>query len=164
MWSNVESVVVVSFLPNGDFEQGRGVDWEESSPNGLHLVASSATLPISPRRGDWAAWLGGVDNEFSYIWQHVTIPTSYPGLSFWYWIDSDDNCGYDYGRVTIDLSNFVESFDLCRNENSDEWEQRTVDLSAYAGQTVDLGIVAETDGLLPSALFVDDVVWCEPAR
>ncbi|KUK46101.1 MAG: hypothetical protein XD73_1029 [Anaerolinea thermophila] len=33
--------------------------------------------------------------------QYVTVPVSMPYLHFWYQIDSDDWCNYDYGYVRV---------------------------------------------------------------
>ena len=158
-WSNTRWTIVLPPPPiqNGDFEQGPGVGWQEYSSHGWPLIVSSDVLPVPPRSGDWAAWLGGDYDELSVISQQVTIPTGNPNLTFWYWIASQDICGYDFGGVMIDLDSVVDAFHLCYDENTGGWVQRTVNLSAYAGQTVELDIVATTDGSLNSNLWVDDV-------
>lgn len=147
-------------LVNGGFEQGRGVGWRTYSSNGWHLIFPGSDLPgaITPHGGAWAAWLGGDDNELSALTQRVTIPASNPILRFWYWIASQDYCGYDFGGVVINNSQVVDAFTLCEARDTNGWVLRTVDLSAYAGQTVDLQLRADTDGSLNSNLFIDDVV------
>ena len=59
----------------------------------------------------------------------------------------------------IDDGDEVEIFDayyLCVSSNTNGWVRRTFNLEKYAGKTVDLIIVAETDSTLVSSLYVDD--------
>jgi len=147
-----------SSLCNGDFEQGPGACWEEYSSHGWPIIIRADYLPVPPRSGSWAAWLGGEHDEISAIWQQVTIPATNPTLSFWHWIASEDECGYDFGGVIINASTVADVFDLCADADTNGWVYRTVDLQTYAGQSVELQIRAETDNSLNSNLFVDDVV------
>jgi hypothetical protein len=146
-----------SSLCNGDFEQGPGACWEEYSSHGWPIIIRADYLPVPPRSGSWAAWLGGEHDEISAIWQQVTIPATNPTLSFWHWIASEDECGYDFGGVIINASAVADVFDLCADADTNGWVRRTVDLRAYAGQSVELQIRAETDSSLNSNLFVDDI-------
>lgn len=145
------------FLPlrNGDFEQGRTA-WYEYSRQGWQLIVQKPPLPVSPHSGRWAVWLGGAHDEISFIRQEVTVPPGSPYLHYWHWIASEDLCGYDYGGVLVD-NRVVESYTLCRSRNTNGWVRRTVNLSQYAGQNVQLQIRAETDSSLNSNLFIDDV-------
>ncbi|MBE2223981.1 MAG: immune inhibitor A, partial [Anaerolineae bacterium] len=79
-----------------------------------------------------------------------------PVLSYWHYISSEDVCGFDFGFVVVNNS-IVNTYNLCASNNTNGWVQKTVNLSAYAGQTVNLQIRAETDGYLLSSLYVDDV-------
>ena len=144
-------------IQNGDFEQGATVGWQQFSSNGWPLILSNNDLPVAPRNGTWASWLGGDHDEISAIWQEVTVPTTNADLHFWYWIASEDGCGFDFGGVVVDNSIVVDVFDLCSITETNGWVQRIVDLSDYAGQTIELDIRAETDGSLVSSLYVDDV-------
>jgi|GEM_PF-1166959 len=143
-------------IANGDFENGRDGSWQEYSAYGWDIIVDAFELPIPPHSGSWAAWLGGDLNEVSYILQGVTIPTEASTLSFWHWIGSDDECGYDFGWVKINNTN-VLIIDLCEDNNTDGWIKNTLDISAYAGQTVTLQFRVETDDLYYSSYFVDDV-------
>jgi len=144
-------------LVNGDFESGPGVGWEEYSSQGWALILSESNLPIAAHGGSWAAWLGGDNDEISIIRQVVTVPPSAPYLTYWHWIDSGDLCGYDFGGVIINDTTIVDVYDLCGSTDTGGWVKHSVNLSAYAGQTVPLQIRAETDVSAVSNLFVDDV-------
>lgn len=102
------------------------------------------------------AWLGGLSQEVSFIHQKVTVPRQTPTLQFWYWISSKDDCGYDFGGVLIEGA-VVDKFDLCATSQTGGWKLRTVNLTTYAAQTVEVEIRAETDELVPSTLLVDDI-------
>ena len=144
-------------IVNPGFEQGRGVGWQEVSAQGWVLIMNSGfPTGVSPHSGQWAAWLGGAHNEISYVRQSVTIPAGAPILSFWAWIASADACGYDFGGVLVN-STVVNQFNLCSSTATGGWVRRTVNLSAYVGQTVALQLRVETDGSLNSNLFIDDV-------
>ena len=51
----------------------------------------------------------------------------------------------------------MDTVDLCSSNNTGGWVQKSINLSAYAGQTVTLQIRAATDGSLNSNWFIDDV-------
>ncbi len=148
------------FLPlrNGNFEQGRTA-WVEYSFHGWPLIVQGSALPgdVRPHSGSWAVWLGGEDDDISYIEQQVTVPAGSPYLHYWHWIASADACGYDFGGVIINDTVVVDVYDLCDRRNTRGWVRHTVDLRAYAGQNVYLQIRAETDRSRNSNLFVDDV-------
>lgn len=152
-------------IQNGDFENGPDGSWMEYSALGyLPLILESSVLPVTPHSGNWAAWLGGADNELSALIQSVTVPSGASTLSFWYWIASQDtvcDASGDLGGVIVHIGGtyeVVDAFVLCDATNTGGWVRRTVDLSAYVGQTVDLDIRAETNASLNSNLFIDDVV------
>ncbi len=148
-------------IQNGDFENGPDGSWTEYSFQGWPLIVDVFPGSVAPHSGSWAAWLGGADDEISAIQQSVTVPSGSPVLSFWYWIASADACGYDFGGVIVD-GTVVDAFYLCADVNTNGWVRRSVDLSAYGGQTVQLDIRAETDSSLNSNLFVDDVTFGSP--
>jgi hypothetical protein len=143
-------------IVNGDFESGP-TGWTEFSLNGWPLIMDSSSSGVSPHSGSWLAWLGGDDDEVSYIEQQVTLPAGDANLTYWHWIGSaDSNCAHDFGGVLINDA-VVDVYSLCDAENTDGWVQHTVGLSAYAGQAVTLQIRAETDSADSSSLFIDDV-------
>jgi len=143
-------------LLNGDFEQGP-VQWREYSLQGWAIILPAKFLPVEPHSGIWSAWLGGDYDEVNGIWQTVRIPSNRPILTFYYWIASSDICGFDVALVTIDLDEVVDSFWLCTNNDTYGWVRRTIDLTAYADQIIELDILVGTDETLNSNLFIDDV-------
>lgn len=147
-------------LNNGNFESGPTV-WTEFSTHGWDLILSNTDLSavsVTAHSGSWAVWLGGDYEDISYIQQVITVPSGTPDLSFWYWIGSQDVCGFDYGYVIINGA-IIDTINLCSSANTGGWAQRSVSLNAYAGQTVTLTIQVNTDSSLNSNLFVDDVAF-----
>jgi hypothetical protein len=140
---------------NGDFEDGP-TGWTEYSTHPWDLIVRDFPSSVTPHSGSWAAWLGGENDNESYLEQQVTVPPGGPYLAYWHWIRSSDLCGNDLGGVLINGST-VEQYDLCLSQNTGGWAKHVVDLNAYAGQTVWLRIRVETNSLLMSSLFVDDV-------
>jgi hypothetical protein len=150
-----------SALANGDFESGH-ISWIESSSQGWAIVMNASELPMAPHGGTWAAWLGGGDDETAYIQQQVTVPDGTPYLSYYHWISSEDSCGHDVARVRVDGAT-ADEYALCSATSTAGWLQHTVDLSAYAGQSVTLQIRIETDSSGISNLLVDDAAFSASA-
>jgi len=156
----------VSVIVNGDFEAG-SAGWGEYSSNGWQLILFQDNLPVPPLSGGWAVWLGGDYDEASILFQTVTVPQGNPMLTYWLWIASEDDCGYDIGGVLINEDVAVDAYWLCTDNNTGGWIRRDISLVDFAGQTVELEFAAFTDESLNSNMFVDDVsllsVMVEPA-
>lgn len=150
-------------IVNPGFEQGPGAGWQEYSAQGWDIILNGG-FPgsVAPHGGQWLAWLGGGNDEIAYVRQTVTIPAGASTLSFWAWIASEDYCGYDFGGVMVN-NTVVNAFNLCTSTSTSGWVRRTVNLAAYAGQSVALQIRAETDSSLNSNLFIDDVALTNAA-
>jgi len=145
-------------LPNGDFESGPS-QWTEVSLNGWDLILDTTDLLVTPHSGNWAAWLGGDFDEIAYIEQEVTVPSSAPYFKYWHWIASEDFCGYDLAGVVVNSTIVVDTYSLCDDNDTGGWVLYSVNMAAYAGQTIDIQIRVETDDSLNSNLFVDDVFF-----
>jgi len=174
-WSAAKTVIVTSYvylpltlrnytppvldtpIPNGDFESGLDY-WSTHSAKGRVVIANTFPNTVTAHSGDWAAWLGGDDDESAHIRRQLLIPSSTPYLSYWYWIDSVDACSYDLGEVCVNATT-IQTYELCSPNNTNGWVEETLDLSSYAGLTVTLSISATTDWLLSSSLFVDDLIF-----
>ncbi len=155
---------------NGTFEEGSNGDWSESSSTGYDLILPRSNLGgMAPHAGDWAAWLGGNNDEESTLTQDVVLNGQGIALRFYYQIDSEDECGFDTATVRVEAlpdlaaagatqAQAVKSvdFELCQDNATGTWEQAEIDMSPFAGGPVRLTFSAKTDGSLYSSLFVDD--------
>jgi hypothetical protein len=143
-------------LVNGNFESGRS-GWTESSTHNYPLIVTQFAGDIQARSGQWAAWLGGDDNETSVLSQQVTVPGGAAAyLVYWHWIASEDLCGYDKLEVRVNGA-VRHSYSLCTNNETPDWRPVSVNLNPFAGQTINLQFRVTTDGTLNSNLFIDDV-------
>jgi thermitase len=174
-WSVAQTVIVTSYvylpltlknytppilsttIPNGDFESGLD-DWSTHSAKGRVVIANTFAGGVTAHSGNWAAWLGGDNDESAYIQRQLLVPGSTPCLNYWYWIDSEDACSYDLGQVRID-GTAIKTYELCSPNKTNGWVQETLDLHSYVGMAVTLSISATTDWSLTSSLFVDDLIF-----
>ena len=141
-------------LVNGGFEEGAGKGWSESSTHGFDLIVTDAD-GRDPHTGAYMAWLGGIADEVSILRQEVTIPAATPLLQYWVRVLPAGACeGSESGGVSIN-DVMVDTIVLCVS-TAKPWAQRTVDLSAHAGQTVQLRVRADTIG--GNSLLVDDMI------
>ena len=157
----LDSGELITPLVNGDFEQGALVGWSEYSTHGWPIVVQNIDLPQLPHGGTWAAWLGGDDSDISYISQGnitITNPTS---LRLWYWSDSEDDCGFDYGYMLVNNNTTIYSWNLCQSTNTGGWVPLDLNLSTYYGQTIALTLAVITDEAGISNLFLDDISLIE---
>lgn len=148
-------------LRNGSFEEGNSA-W---IANDSDLITQEFPGSVRAHSGTWAAWLGGVYDEITTVSQRVTIPADRPYLTYWRWIASNDFCLQDDiagvsllnddGQVTDD--EIVDAFELCDDASTTGWVKRSIDVRQFAGQTRTLYILASTDSILNSNLFIDDV-------
>lgn len=149
-------------LINGNFES-QSLGWTESSSGGYDLIVNDfGTNAVTPHGGSWAAWLGGATNEESILSQTITVPAATPYLHFWYWIGSEDICGWDYFYIRMNDAN-VHTRTLCEDTNTNGWAQGVVDLRSYAGTSNILRFRVTTDGTVNSNLFLDDIFFSSSA-
>ena len=147
------------YLDNPDFEEGK-VGWFFYSTQGGDDIITVAPEP----RGYYSARLGSnVENyREAYISQQATVPTEKPWLTFWHYVDSqEDYCPqftrYDYVSIQIDGTE-VHSLPLCDDADHPNhvWLKQAVYLGNYAGMTVYIKIFFHSDGTLPTDYYVDD--------
>ena len=152
----VSALASAGVIANGGFENGPDGAWTEFSAHGWDLIVDSTTAPVPPHSGDWLVWLGGEFTDTSSITQSVVISAEAPILTYWEWIGSADSCGFDWKQILIS-GNTVVSTTLCTDTATGGWVRRTLDLSAYVSQAVDLEFRVDTDATLNSNLFLDDI-------
>ena len=149
----------VQLLPNGDFEQGP-VIWTQFSTRGLPLIRHLSEVGVTARSGLWGAVLGMWNEETAYIEQQVQVPVDAISVNYWYQVGSvDTHLGFDFVWIIINGSDIIDEFHLHDDENTTIWTLRTADISAYAGQTVSLRIMAEIDIVEESTIWIDDVFF-----
>lgn len=151
-------------IVNGNFESGP-VAWMQYSQQGYRLILNADSLPVPPRSGAWAAWLGGAPDEASLLDQIFVVPANATRLAYYLWIASADVCNPDYdigGLIMDDDGNLTDSdvldaYILCDDNSTGRWIRREVNITRYAGKEVLLTFAAFTDSTLNSNMFIDDV-------
>ena len=148
--------VPVNPIRNGTFEAGADGNWSQYSSGGWPLITQTLPGGVAPHGGSWAVWMGGAPSETAQLTQSGISMTGARYLHYWYWIASEDMCGYDYAGVFVNGS-LLKQYDLCSNSNTGGWVHQLLDLNAYAGTTITLTFAATTDGSLNSNFLLDDV-------
>jgi hypothetical protein len=161
-WSNVHSAVVTwaELIVNGGFESGPPASpWVQYSNFSLELIDG-----LGARTGSWGVYMGGLEDAVDQIHQRVKVPATAPSPRLYYWrlIRTSDyiDAVYDEMRCVIwDTDGNVLAFcgQYSNVDQSQNWIQVTYDMSAFRGQTVDIGFKAFNDELYPTQFFIDDV-------
>ncbi len=172
-------VVVVNFgnvpqtcaIQDFSFEQGPppASAWTLAANNTCGWIGnhSSAWGINAAHHGVNSYWAGGYCGTPSSpstdsVTQTITVPTSSGNqtLSFWllsYRPSADDPTPDDYFRVLVN-STVIYSRNMTRaNDTYPNWLQVTLNLSAYAGSTVQLRFTGVSNGALTGNVLVDEI-------
>ncbi|MFI7605935.1 M28 family peptidase [Micromonospora sp. NPDC049366] len=140
-------------IGNGGFESGAS-PWTASSG----VITNSSSQPA--RTGSYKAWLDGYGrSRTDTLSQSVTLPAgcSASTLSFWLHIDTaETTTSTAYDRLTVRLGTTT----LVTWSNLDAaagYQQRTLNVGAYAGQTLTLTFTGVEDASLQTSFVIDDV-------
>ena len=146
----VATSCATQMVTNGGFEGGTG--WSQT-PAGTITTGGA----IAARTGTWKAALGGQGaDQTETVSQSVTIPAGCSAsLSYYLRVTSSETGGpYDFFRVQVNTTTLQEYNDL---NVGGSYVLRTLDLSAYAGQTVSLRFLSDEDGSVITTFWLDDV-------
>ncbi len=152
-------------LRNGSFEDGH-TGWAEP---GVQMITRTGDpdLTISPRTGEWLAWLAGRDNASDTIYQEFSLPGRVKGGSLRYaiLIHSEELGGpndYFYVRLRLPDGSVLQEIDSFDNTFTpkDQWVQREIpliDLSAWEGQPIRVTFKGTTNASETTSFYLDDV-------
>jgi hypothetical protein len=156
-----------ALISDGDFENATSA-WFEVDNTGC-----------TPWIGDWSSIVGIVAYHGSqYFWaggycgaansnsatQSLLVPASTPVLSFYYQAARTDADGTTNGVAYVKVNGTsVWSLSMVQANNTTSWVKVSVDLSAYAGQTVSLALGADNVGTGVGNVFFDYLEWNAPA-
>lgn len=153
-----QSAGCAELVVNGGFENGH-TPWVEQSKLQMELLD-----PFYPHTGKMGAWLGGANNAEDSLTQTVTLPSdAVITLRYWWAVFSEEAPGgaFDVARAELLRANgSVITTTLTINNEAAEawlWNEAVADLSAYAGQAVQLHLRANNDATNPTSFFFDDV-------
>jgi hypothetical protein len=166
----MQKQIIKTSVPNGDFESGP-VIWQAAStanPSDSLIYQSGGSpfpLSIKPRSGSWVAWMGGYPAgvaEDARLSQDVMVQAGQTTLVFYQIVfGGEDNCASDYVRVLVNNVEVTGSrVGVCNAPSYGPWVRRSLNLSAYAGQTVKITFNFHADASTDtpaSSVFIDDV-------
>jgi len=146
-------------LANPGFESG-AVSWTASTG----VITNDATAPA--HAGSYKAWLDGYGAAHTdTIYQQAAIPSTATSatLAFWLQVQSDETTtttAYDTLKVQVRNSSGTVLATLATYSNLNKgttYVQKTFDLSAYKGQTVQVYFVGTEDSTVLTTFLIDDV-------
>jgi hypothetical protein len=134
---------------NGSFESGNA-SWS--------LGSGAAVVTTRAYAGTHSLLVGGTTSSTQSATQQVTVPTgaSSQTLTFRTYVTTSESGTTAYDRLNIQANGTtLKSYSNASTKGS--WFATTLDLSAYAGQTITLKFQAVNDSTLPTSFNVDVV-------
>lgn len=142
---------------------------EDFTNSSVWTTQSNGTYPLvddyrylSP---SLAIHLGGVNNAVDKIAATISLPQDTSiYLEFWWYVDTiddDDNAGFDYLSVEIAdaAGNVLQQLQpvLSNYDAATKWQAFTANLGMYAGQTIQIRFVAQTDERNITDFYIDNL-------
>lgn len=157
-------------IVNGDFEQGASAGWSKYSQGGYGLIGTAQffystdiTPQVLPRSGVYMGRLGGFGYEINSIKQTVTLPNTpkvYMGLYFQTRASTTSECAGLWAGAQVRVyaaGQVISDQYLCNYNAVNEWTYAYFDLTAAAGQTIEIGFRADAANSVWSYIYLDDV-------
>jgi hypothetical protein len=150
---------VQQLLGNPGFETGTASPWVASTG-----VVTNSTSEAA-HGGTWKAWLDGYGSAHTdTLYQQVAIPSTITTatLTFWLHIDTaETTTTTQYDKLTLTIRNssgtVLATLATYSNLNANTgYAQKTFDLSAYKGQTVQIYLTGVEDSVSQTSFVVDD--------
>lgn len=146
-------------IVNGGFESGHE-GWSQYTSSTFDVIS-----PYYPHAGENSAWLVALNGEEGWISQPLTIPAGATDLRLDYWwsLVTAENPGGEFDFLRVQLlrvdNTLVATLATYSNESAESWlwNPARADLSAYAGQVVQIRFYAKNDMNRETNFFVDDV-------
>ncbi|MFG2820814.1 M4 family metallopeptidase [Kitasatospora sp. NPDC048365] len=139
-------------LANGGFEQGT-TGWTQSAQDITNSTQQAA------HGGSWYAWMMGYGSAAteSLSQSNIAVPaTGTPKLTFWLKVTTQETGTTVYDTLKVNVNGTTLATYSNANAGT-AYVQKTVDLSAYKGQTVKLEFAGQEDAYASTIFLVDDV-------
>ncbi len=145
-----------NLVADSGFESGAG--WTMESQGKYTLLSNYLVYS-----GAQAAYLAGTNNAQDRLSTTLSIPADATvTLRFRWQVQTEEDAGaYDGMSVLVaDAQGTPQKvlYALSDANASSVWQTAELDLSEFAGQTIQLQLQAQTDANLPTGFFVDDLV------
>jgi hypothetical protein len=130
----------------------------ETGDTGWVFQPSYASVVVSgfAFNGNYSARLGNGSNLWqASISQQITVPFNAYNLTYYQFINSNEQCTgkYDYVTIYINGSKFTE-YNICSALNGG-WNKNIQNLISYRGQTVVFRMQFNSDASISTLLYVD---------
>lgn len=166
----IASALQAQAIVNGDYDLGRNNGWAEYSKGSFTLIGTGAffasaeiTPPVTPRSGQYMGRIGGFGYEISSLSQTVALPNTTPLYLKLYVQDRNSTTSECAGlwvgaqiRVFVAGQKLYDTY-LCRYSQLETWTPVYFDLTAVAGQSVQIIFQADAANSVWSFLYIDDV-------
>ena len=139
----------------------------ESGNDGFSLTGAARVVAPATGHGSSSLRLGGTASTTDEATRDVAIPagSSRAELNFWWYMTTQESAtaGFGWDYFSAEIRNTAGTVLAVVDSRSDGWrqsswmQQATVDVSAWAGQTVRVAFRATNDSSLPTTFYVDDV-------
>jgi hypothetical protein len=166
----IVSALHAQAIVNGNFDLGRNNGWTEYSKGGFTLIGTGAlfastdiTPPVTPYSEQYMGRIGGYSYEISSLSQTVILPSTTPLYLKLYVQDRNATTSECAGlwvgaqiRVFVAGQKIYDTY-LCLYNQLETWTPIYFDLSAVAGQSVQIIFQADAANSVWSFLYIDDV-------
>ena len=138
-------------LGNPGFETGSASPWTASSG----VVDNSSSE--AAHGGSWKAWMDGYGSAHTdTLAQTVSIPAGCKAtFSYWLHVDTAETGSTAYDKLTVTVNGTTVATHSNVNAATG-YTQKSIDLSAYAGQSVTVKFSAVEDASLQTSFVIDD--------
>ncbi len=167
------TVEPIDLLVNGNFDEGAGFGWAESSSGGFALVVAEgdpslpAELVVTADSPTFMAYLGGYNNGIDFVQQDLRIPTGASGLTLTgkVRIDTEETIDTPFDHTFLEIADtegtVLETLADFSNDDDTGAQYITFDIPVagdYADQTVRFQLHATSDVNLDTHFFFDTLV------
>ncbi len=157
-----------ALVNDGSFESGPppASAWTEWIDTGCESIMDpGGPWGIPADDGTYAFWAGGYcgSPNTGYVEQRISIPTDATLLKFktvFYRVDADDPPDNDQFIVSIDGIPVFSRDMITASNTFPNWVRQEVDISAYAGQTVNLRFEGVSKGSSTGNVLVEHIETC----
>jgi hypothetical protein len=144
-------------IANGGFESGT-TGWTQTSG----VITSDSSEPA--HAGSWKAWLDGYGSSHTdYVRQQFSIPVTvaHATLKFFLHVDTAESGSTAYDTLQVQLitstGKYINLAGFSNTNAASGYQQHTISLDAYKGQTVQVNFYGKEDGSLATSFVIDDV-------
>jgi len=151
-----QSSACTNLIADSSLETGAG--WAMKT-NGRYAMLSN----IQAHTGSKSAYLAGANQAADLLSTKLVVPADGQSvvLDFWWKVNSENSKDTN-DQLTVQVANHSGKIQttllvLGSESASNNWQQSTLDMGDFGGQSIQLQFVAKTDEDLVTDFFIDDV-------